>query len=91
MLGRAEAGEVEHLALVAPQLDVVRRGAHLVGQVLAARHGLGDLEQQAGREDALALEAAEVDRLDPDQLVDGRHAPIVSFARHGCPRPSGRR
>ena len=57
--------------------DVVRRRVDLVGEVLAARRRLGDLEQEAGREDALALEAPEVDRLDADQLVDRRHARMI--------------
>ena len=57
LLGRAEVGQVEQQRLVAPVVDVVGRGVDLVGQVLAPRRRLRDLEQQAGREDALALEA----------------------------------
>jgi hypothetical protein len=75
VLGRPEPGEVQHLGLVAPHQDVVGRGADLVGEVLAPCDGLGDLEKEARREDALALEAAEVDRLDSDELVDRWHVP----------------
>ena len=46
-----EAREVEHQRLVAPGQDVGRVGRHLVGERLAAGRRLGDLEQQAGRED----------------------------------------
>ena len=45
----------------------------LVGQRLAARPGLGDLQQQAGREDALPLKAIELELGDALELVDGRH------------------
>ena len=69
----AEAREVEHERLVAPPGDVVRRGLDVVREVRAPRRRLRDLEQDAGREDALLLEAGEVHGLDAGELGDGRH------------------
>ena len=43
----AEPGQVQQQRLVAPAQDVVRGGVHLVGQRLAARRRLGDLQQEA--------------------------------------------
>ena len=73
----AEVGEIEHLGFVAPRQHVVRRRADLVGQRLATRRGLADLEQEARREDALVLEAVQMDLLDPGQLADRWHAMVA--------------
>ena len=67
------ARQVEHQRLVAPHQDVVRGRGDLVGERLATRRRLGDLEQQAGREDALVVEPGEVDGLDAGQFVDRWH------------------
>ena len=48
-----EVGQVEQQRLVAPVIDVGYLGVDLVGKVLPSSWCLGDLEQQAGREDAL--------------------------------------
>ena len=60
-------------ASIAPAEHVVRRRVHLVGQGLPSRRGLGHLQQETGREDALARKALAVDRLDPGELGDRRH------------------
>ena len=62
VLARAEPGEVEHQRLVAPRRDVVRGRLDVVGQVLPPGRRLRDLQQDAGREDALLLEAGEMER-----------------------------
>src|SRR3954451_16506929 len=59
----AEPGEVQHQRLVAPCPDVLQRPADVVREVLAARRGLRHLQQDPGREDALLLEAVEIDGL----------------------------
>jgi len=78
VLGGAEAREVEEERLVAPVHDVHERRADLVGEVLPPRPRLRHLEQEAGREDAVALEAREVDRQRSRELVDGRHGRHVT-------------
>ena len=73
MLVRPEGGQVEHERLVAPREDLEEIGAHVVGEVLTPRGGLGYFEQDAGREHALLLEAFQVDGLDAGQAGDRRH------------------
>src|SRR3990172_3972044 len=77
VLLRAEPSQVQQQGLVAPRQDIVRRRVDLVGEVLASRRRLGYLEEDAGREHALPLEAGKVDRLDAGQLGDRRHAVAV--------------
>ena len=72
-----EAREVEHQRLVAPDQDVGRVGGDLVGQRLASGRRLGDLQQEARREDALMVEPVEVDGLDAGQFVDRWHARMM--------------
>src|SRR2546430_2463918 len=62
-----DSGQVQHQRLVPPGEDVVGCRVHLIGQVLATGRCLGHLEEQPGGEDALGLEALEVDGLDPGQ------------------------
>ena len=73
VLVRPEPGQVEHQRLVPPLEHVVLGRLDLVGERLAAGRRLRHLQQQAGREDALVLEALEQDGLDAGQLVDRRH------------------
>ena len=68
----AEIGQVEQECLVAPVVDVVGRGADLVGQVLTSGVCLRDFEQQARGEYALALERFEVDS--PGRAAGSRSA-----------------
>ena len=48
-------------------------GDDLVGQGLATGRGLGHLQEEAGREDALVVEPREMDGLDAGQFVDRWH------------------
>ena len=90
VVGRPEAREVEHQRLVAPIEDVVGRRVDLVGQVLTAGRRLGPLQEQAGRERALVLEAARwTGSMRVSSLIGGM-ARIIGQRWAVSPRASGR-
>jgi aromatic-L-amino-acid decarboxylase len=87
LLTRRMSSLRDAFSLVPPHQDVVGAGVDLVGQGLATGRRFAHLEEESRGEDALAVEAIEVDGLDAGQLGDRRHGSIdTSFACCSVPR-----
>ncbi len=68
-----EVGEVQQQGLIAPLVDVVGGDADLVGQRHAPGGRLRDLQEEAGREEALVFEALQRTLRDALEVLDGGH------------------